>query len=451
MHAGTIVFMVNDIRGSKRASSAVDDENNDSSEEMSFVPPDKIADEENINDLTIEQLESKVKGQGSETQDTKPQANDPKSNVVNSPIHRVKLFLAHIGTWWANRTKKQKIMIVAAIALAILSLIGTSVLIFGRKQTAPKTATVAQKKEEKKEAPKPTTEASHLTGVPVPIEYNLLPVTGVMIENSPDARPQSGLNEAGVVFEAVAEGGITRFLTLFQEAQPGYIGPVRSVRPYYLQWLQGFDAAVAHVGGSGEALAKIQAEGIKDLDQSFNGAAYERVSQRYAPHNVYTSLGSLIALGKSKGFNSSAFTGFPRKADKPAQTPNARSIDITISGPLYNVHYSYDGTTNSYLRNEAGTPHKDEKSGKQISPKVVIAIVLPQGIDADRIHTTYNTIGTGTAFIFQDGTVSAGTWSKASPKEQIRFGDASSAPISLNAGQTWITAVGSNAAVTYVP
>jgi hypothetical protein len=166
---------------------------------------------------------------------------------------------------------------------------------------------------------------------------------------------------------------------------------------------------------------------------------------------VYTSLGSLIALGKSKGFTGSNYTGFLRKPEKAAATPTAKAINLSISGPLYNVHYDYNTASNSYLRSQAGTPHKDERSGQQLNPKVVIALVLTQGINADGVHTSYNTIGSGTAYIFQDGTVTQGTWSKASDKEQFRFGDANGSPLGLNAGQTWISAMGAATSVTFTP
>lgn len=435
--------MVNDIRGSKRGGSPVGDENKDDLEEVRFVPPEIIAKDEEVIDMS-------TAGTAGSTTNSQQLTVKTKNKEIKK-FGKLSLWLENLKNWWGGRTKKQKIIIGAAAALALILLAASAYLIF--KPDPPKPAPAAQKIEEKKEPPKPTTEASKLTGVQVPPEYNLLPVTGIMIENSPDARPQSGLHEAGVVFEAIAEGGITRFLTLYQEAQPDYVGPVRSVRPYYLQWLQGFDAAIAHVGGSGEALAKIRNEGIKDLDQSFNGGAFQRVSQRYAPHNVYTGLGTLIALGKTKGYNKSEFAGFPRKVDAPAAAAaaNAKSIGIAISGPLYNVNYSYDAATNSYPRNIGGLPHKDERSGKQITPKVVIAIVVPQSIHPDRVHTSYAVIGSGQAYIFQDGTVTVGTWSKASDKEQILFGDANSAPIGLNAGQTWISVVGSAPAVTFTP
>lgn len=303
----------------------------------------------------------------------------------------------------------------------------------------------------KKAAPQPTTEPSRLTGVEVSPELNKRPVTGVMIENSPDARPQSGLKDAGIVYEAIAEGGITRFLALFQEAQPNYIGPIRSVRPYYLDFLMPFDAAIAHVGGAPQALQDIKTLGVKDLDQFYNSGAYYRVSTRYAPHNMYSEMGKLDALNASKGFNSSTFTSFLRKKDKPSATPNAKSIDINISGYLYNTHYDYDMGSNSYLRSEAGKPHVDERSGAQLQPKVVLALVMSRGIASDGQHTNYGTVGSGHMYVFQDGTVSEGTWTKTDRKAQFTFTDSSGAPIKLNAGQTWITIVDGTSAVAYRP
>ena len=344
-------------------------------------------------------------------------------------------------------SKKQKIITIAIVVVVLAGLGGGAYALF--KKPAPKPAPVVVEKKE--EAPKATPIYSPLTGVAVTKEQSELPVTGIMIENSPDARPQAGLNQAGVVFEAIAEGGITRFLTLWQESQPDYVGPVRSVRPYYVDWLQGFDAAIAHVGGSAEALQKIKNENVRDLDQFHNPGPYKRVSNRYAPHNMYTSLGGLLDLQRSKGWTSSKFTGFPRKAEKPSEAPTARTIDITISGRLYDVHYDYDLASNSYKRSEGGRPHVDERSKAQISPKVVIAIVVPYSIHSDGVHSNYGTIGTGKAYIFQDGNSIEATWTKTSAKSQIAFTDAAGKPITLNPGQTWITATSIATNVVYKP
>jgi hypothetical protein len=314
-----------------------------------------------------------------------------------------------------------------------------------------KTVTPPIVKLTKKVTPKPTTEPSRLTGLPVAPALNLRPVTGVMIENSPDARPQSGLTQAGIVYEAVAEGGITRFLALFQDTQPDYIGPIRSARPYYLDWLLPFDAAYAHVGGSPEALAQIKSLGVKDMDQFFNAGAYSRVSSRYAPHNVYTSMAKFDLLEKQKGYTSSKFTSFARKPDHKAAQPTAVSIDINISSYLYHSHYDYDVTANSYKRSEGGKPHVDERSGLQIEPKVVLALVMPSHLEADDHHSAYDTVGSGPMTVFQDGIATAATWSKPSRTAQFSFTDSAGQTLKLNAGQTWIVMVDNAGQVSYKP
>lgn len=333
------------------------------------------------------------------------------------------------------------LMVIGGGTAAALTLTGDKEPV--KKQTITKEAPVAQE-------PQSTTVPSTLTGLQVDPSVNERQVTAVMIENSMDARPQSGLNKAGVVFEAIAEGGITRFLTLFQDEAPDYVGPARSVRPYYVQWLMGFDAAVAHVGGSGDALALIRSAGAKDLDQFFNPAPYWRVSNRYAPHNMYTSIPKLNELEAKKGFTKSTYTGFARKdKETPSSTPNAQKIDFNISGAIYNAHYDYDATTNSYKRSEGGKPHTDERSGEQLAPKVVVGLVMPQGRNG--IYTTYQTIGSGQAYVFQDGTVTIGSWQKDSNTSNFVFKDQSGTPLKLNPGQTWLTAVGGSDRITYAP
>jgi hypothetical protein len=354
------------------------------------------------------------------------------------------------ASWWKRLPKKKKLLLIIPTGVLLLSSGGVAAYFITKKdpplvvQKTPEP--VVQKVEE---PPKPTTVASKLTGVQIDPELNKRGVTAVMIENSMDARPQSGLLEAGIIHEAIAEGGITRFVALFQEAQPGYIGPVRSARPYYIDWILPYSPAYAHAGGSPEALQMIAALGMKDMEHGVNGSSYQRVSNRYAPHNLYTSMANLDAIRTKRGWENSDFTGFLRKADSPSKTPNATSVDFKISSVLYNVHYDYDAATNSYLRSEGGKPHTDEKSGKQLNPKVVIALIVPYSIHPDGIHSKYATIGTGQAYIYQDGTVQEASWTKSAQNTQIDFKDTGGRPISFNAGQTWITALGQAGLMTY--
>jgi hypothetical protein len=283
---------------------------------------------------------------------------------------------------------------------------------------------------------------SPLTGEKVPdLATTQAVVTGVMIENSPDARPQSGLKSAGVVYEAIAEGGITRFMALYQQEKPALIGPVRSLRIYDIDWLAPFQAGIAHVGGSAAALKQIRNGSYRDLDEFFNGSSFWRTTDRYAPHNVYTDFAHLDALNNKKGYTTSTFTAWPRKDDTPSKTPIASTINVTISSALYNSKYTYDAANNDYLRYQAGAPHLDREQG-QISPKVVIVMdVHEQTVLQDGYREQITTIGTGRARIFQDGTVITGTWSKTDSGSQTKFLDGSGKEIPLNRGQTWITAV----------
>lgn len=383
-------------------------------------------------DLTSEE-DSNIPTEDSPTPEEKPKGKGKKTR-------------RSAKQWFLDLTKKQKILLGVSTVLFLAGLVVLGLVVFGgdKKVDAPAKKQAAVKKLEK-----PKTEASKLTGMQISPELNKRSITGIMIENSLDARPQAGLKDAGVVYEAIAEGGITRFLTLFQEGQPDYIGPVRSVRPYYLDWVQGFDAPIAHAGGSADALAKLRADGVKDLDQFANGSSYTRVNNREAPHNLYTSTAQMDALKTAKGFTTSTFTSLARKKEQPSKTPTAKTVDLVISSTDFNPHYDYDAKTNSYKRSEGGAPHTDERSGAQLSPKVVIALVMSQGRQG--VYTTYNAIGSGACFIFQDGTVTEGTWVKANAKDQTTFKDARGADIKLNPGQTWISTVGSSGAVTYAP
>jgi hypothetical protein len=284
---------------------------------------------------------------------------------------------------------------------------------------------------------------SPLTGTEVADEaLTKRPVTAIMIENSPDARPQSGIAEAGVVYETIAEAGITRFVALYQEARPSLIGPVRSVRPYYVEWASAYDPAMAHIGGSARALDMIRSGNYGvDLDQFFNAASYYRSSDRAAPHNVYTTFDRLDALTAAKGKTSSSFTPLSRKADQKAKVPTASHIDLPISSGLYAVDYAYDTASNSYMRSVGGAPHLDREKG-QVHPKVVVAIEVPivNGFE-DGYREQITTTGSGQAYIFQDGIVTQGTWQRSDVKSQISFIDSNGKTISLDRGQTWITAL----------
>ncbi len=343
------------------------------------------------------------------------------------------------AAWHRNLTKKQKILFYGFLLLLVAAACFAAYKIMGN-QVGPASQV---------QPPKATTVQSKLTGLQVAPEVNEKQVTGVMIENSPDARPQAGLANAGFVFEAIAEGGITRFLAVYQDTSSDYIGPVRSIRPYYVQVIASFDGAIAHVGGSPDAQAKVNALRVKDLDQFGNPGAYERIRGRAAPHNVYTSSAKLEALEQQKGYTKSQYTGFEHtRNENKAATPNAKTINLNISSGLYNVKYDYNPNTNSYDRSEGGAAHNDERSGKPLSPKNVIAVETTRSQNG--IYSVYGMTGSGKVYIFNNGIVTEGKWERADEKSQYVFKDANGAVIKLAPGQAWLTLVTAGG-VSYAP
>jgi hypothetical protein len=308
-----------------------------------------------------------------------------------------------------------------------------------------------------KPTPAPTPPpASPLTGQPVATAAAAAqPVIGVMIENLyPDARPQSGLSAAGVVYEALAEGGITRFLSIFQEPLPSSLGPVRSLRPYYLDWGLEYGVPVAHAGGSQPALAEIAPLGLKDINALvYDGSYFFRTSDRAAPHNLYTNDQLLSKLDTSLGFAvAPTFTPMPRKADTPPTAAPHGDIAINFSTAPYSVHYVFNLAVDAYMRFMGGVPHIDRNTGAQIQVKNIVVEFVPTTYgtqDDGKPETNYALTGSGQALVFTDGTVTPATWTKPSDAAATQILSASGKQVSFNRGNTWYEIVPTGTTVTY--
>lgn len=352
---------------------------------------------------------------------------------MNNGIKRPNL-LVRLRAWTRDH-KKATYAIACGVVIIVAS--GAAFMMLNQKPVqAPPPVTVEPEPE-----PEPVYH-SLLTGEEVKNEKDLLaPVTAIILENSPDARPQSGMKDAGVVYEAIAEGGITRFLAFYQNKKPKLVGPVRSLRTYFVDWVAPYDASVAHVGGSRNALNEIRNGKYRDIDEFFNSGTYWRATDRYAPHNVYTNFERIEALNKSRGYTESKFTSFPREDGEPVKSPTASRIAINFSSPTYNTAYTYNKDKNTYLRSMGGVAHKDREAG-QITPSVVIALrVNMQHVMEDGYREQITTIGTGSAVLFQNGTAKEVTWRKASRLAPLRITDKEGKDIPLNRGQTWVAAV----------
>lgn len=278
-------------------------------------------------------------------------------------------------------------------------------------------------------------------------------VLAVVIENSPDARPQSGYNDADVVYETLAEGGITRTLALFQSKDSKEIGPVRSARDYFIEWMSEYNSLFVHVGASAVARDIINQGSVADINQFYNGSYFWRSNSRYAPHNVYTTTAKLYAAATA---NKLATTGAPKpfnfkKEVEEKDRPTAQTVTVNFSGPLFQVVYKYDPKTNTYARFIAGAAAKDANTGVQVAPKNVIieyTSIVPY-INYEGAQGVHIGINSGKGVIFQDGVATAITWSKASRSARTVYKDTSGKEIALNRGQTWIEVAPADMPATY--
>lgn len=272
-------------------------------------------------------------------------------------------------------------------------------------------------------------------------DYNLLPI-GIMIENMSTTRPQSGLSRASVVYETVAEGFITRFLVVFDPKEmPDKIGPVRSARPYYIDWLREYDGLYVHAGGSPEALQAVDGLGVKALNALYKGQYFWRDTARSAPHNLYTSEELIIRALHDLEFADDRADFEPWKfkddvKDLPAQGQN---VSISFYGAAYRVDYTWDQKTNEYLRENGGYAHEDANSGEQIRVKNIIAQQLPPVLDiGEKGRLTLDLAGEGRAQVARDGEIIEGTWKKPESGSRTKFYDSNNKEIEFNHGSTWV-------------
>lgn len=280
---------------------------------------------------------------------------------------------------------------------------------------------------------------SRLTGEEVTKSQSDEPLLAVMIENSEEARPQYGLDGAGIVFETVTEAGITRYLALYHTDKPTEIGPVRSVRPAFVDWAMGFDTAIAHVGGSEQALNMIDERNGRSLNQFYNDEPYYRRNDRVAPHNMFLRVEEIIKLQKDKNLDKSSLSEIPFSDAQNEAEPNVTTINIKFSHPIFSSEFKYDPEKKLYMRSLAGAPHVDAASNNQISVKNLI--VFKKDIQEGGL-------GKGSADLYVNGTSRSINWEQKDYKSRMKFYDDQNNEISLSRGDTWIAVVPTSGSIT---
>ncbi len=311
----------------------------------------------------------------------------------------------------------------------------------------------------------------------------------VMIENTPDSRPQAGLSRADVVFEAVAEGGVTRFGALFYCAaqyQELTLAPIRSARTYFVDWASGFNLPMyVHVGGANvagptDALGQIGDygwEGQNDINQFSVGYPtfvrnYNRIPGKEiaTEHTMETTTEALWAVAAKRNWTnitpermvarrtipaaswSSAYKGWIYETEIPAAGSTTKiAYDFWSGYNQYSVEWNYDATADAYKRNNAGEAFTDINNNEQIASKnVVILLTTEKGPINEKKHMLYGTTGRGKALIFKHGQAPIeANWVKATREAELQFVDVRGKDVELARGQVWISVLATGSEVIY--
>jgi hypothetical protein len=364
-------------------------------------------------------------------------------------VNKWQLFVEKLKT-----PKGKKITIIVTIVVIILSVL--SWIIYDRyfkKSIDQQSSNLLINIKESDELEK---SVSKLDGIKYPKDKANRNPIAIMVENHPEARPQVGMENASIIYEAEAEGGITRFMAVYGPNDANMIGPVRSARTYFVDWALELKSFYAHCGGSADGLALIQQTGLKNLDQFKvgNSAYWREVENKASEHTLYTNTSKLRDVAKSYDWNVSTSDFEPyrfKKDNKESQRPESQIITVPFSGGLYSTTWTYSQENNDYYRSMAGSPHKDRVSGNQLTAKNIIVQEIPRNLITNSAGVTLwqlDTVGEGKALIFIDGQKIEAKWKKSQRGSRTKFYDPENNEVEFNPGQTWIQVVAPGAVIT---
>lgn len=305
----------------------------------------------------------------------------------------------------------------------------------------------------KRARPAPTTTtvpppAAPLTGLPDPSGASRRrPVLSVKVENTPAARPQAGLDEADVVWEEVVEGGITRFLAMFNSRAPEVIGPVRSVRltDPLIVWPVG--GIFAFSGGARDSVRAIEQAPVVLVDESRAGEAMFRDRAKRAPHNLFGRAPALFAKGGEPVPPPALFGYLPGGRGFAGEA--AGGVRVGFAGS-YAVTYTWDAASRGWTRTMGGEPFK-AASGATIAPANVVVLSVRYAGGAGAQGAEAQLVGEGPAWVFSDGKVAQGRWVRPDRARPAQLVDAAGAPIRLVPGATWVELPDASYAVEVQP
>lgn len=316
---------------------------------------------------------------------------------------------------------------------------------------APPTAAPTDPPPTPKPTPVPTPQMvpAPLTGLLVSPEAALQRPIAVMVDDDSRARPQSGFNAASIVWHAPAEGGVPRYMMIFQDQVPAGVGPVRSARQYFIEWASEWAAMYVHHGGSPQALATLYAKGRGQWVYNADGFRWLgrflwRTKDRFAPHNVYTDGENLRKLATRLSADDAPITPIWAFDEDAAQSLRPFGGTIVVNYPYETITYRYDTATNRYTRyiNKSTTPQIDRNDGEIVAPANVVVLRMAFGPLNDG-HPNKNRleardVGSGEAWISTNGVTVKGTWRKKSATAPTLLFGPDGKAVTLTAGQTFV-------------
>ncbi|MGY1746742.1 DUF3048 domain-containing protein [Blastococcus sp. SYSU D00695] len=283
-----------------------------------------------------------------------------------------------------------------------------------------------------------------LTGVDAAGADTARPALAVKVENSPAARPQTGLDAADVVWEEVVEGGISRYVAVYQSTLPPAVGPVRSIRPMDAPIAAPLHGLMAFSGGQAPFVQAVTAAGLQDVSSDAGAGGYSRASGREAPHNLYVDPAAL--LGQADDAHRAAPPpqfGFSPEPTAPASGTEAGALDLTLS-PVARPRWTWSADEAAWLRSEGSTPAVDGDGARLRATNVVVLRVdvvdteFTDSVGAAVPETVM--VGDGDAVVATGGHTVEASWSKASVGEPVVL-TLDGSPVTLAPGTTWVELV----------
>lgn len=335
--------------------------------------------------------------------------------------------------------KSKPVIITAVITLLIASGILVYYFLFAgepEEALAEIIADIIDNTDEDVEEGEKVIPLSPYTGLPVEEKLLERPF-GIMIDNSPNARPQNGLQDASYVYEIIAEGGVTRFLALFHHKFDGNYGPIRSIRPYYAHLARENDAVMAHCGSSPQSKDILRRSEYANLDEIPYTSYFFREQSRRSPHNLFTDFDRLVRgaerLNLYRPINREPLFEF---AQPPDNTGLISEVRVPFSSHNQ-VRYVWDDSRNSYLRYINSLPHHDALNDTQVSVRNII--VQYAGLSfISEVHRDYRIVGSGEGLFICDGYVEKIKWSKEGLDKETAFFYDDGIPVKILPGNTWV-------------